>query len=390
MEDLPGLDFDPFLRESVRTAPVRRIRLPYGEGECWLVTRHEDVRFVTSDPRFTRDIVGRPTPRMTKHLIPLDRAVSFVDPPDHARVRSVVTPAFGRNAVEALRPRARQILDGLVDGLLEAGPPADLVRHVTSPFPMAVLGELVGIPEEDRPLVQQWAQTLLTRARDDAAAERAGQVKETARGYFLRLAARRCREPRRDLMTHLAAAVGEGRIDEEEMLALATLIALNGWHAVRNNTANMMYALLTHDGLVQRLRAQPQITPRAVEELLRWIPHKHGVGQPRIATQDVEVGGVLIREGEVVQVSYTAANWDDRCYPHPERIDFDRQGPAHLAFGHGPHHCVAPLLARMEAELLLTTLVTRLPELTLAVPAGQVPWQTDVLIRGPVELPVTW
>ncbi|WP_369167215.1 cytochrome P450 [Streptomyces sp. R28] len=390
VEDLPGLDFDPFLRESVRTAPVRRIRLPYGEGGCWLVTRHEDVRFVTSDPRFTRDIVGRPTPRMTKHLIPLDRAVSFVDPPDHARVRSVVTSAFGRNALEALRPRARQILDGLVDGLLEAGPPADLVRHVTSPFPMAVLGELVGIPEEDRPLVQQWAQTLLTRARDDAAAERARQVKETARGYFLRLAARRRREPRRDLMTSLAAAVGEGRIDEEEMLALATLIALNGWHAVRNNTTNMVYALLTHDGLVQRLRAQPQITPRAVEELLRWIPHKHGVGQPRIATQDVEVGGVLIREGEVVQVSYTAANWDDRCYPHPERIDFDRQGPGHLAFGHGPHHCVAPLLARMEAELLLTTLVTRLPELTLAVPAGQVLWQTDVLIRGPVELPVTW
>ncbi len=137
------------------------------------MTRYDDVRFVTSDPRFSRDIVGRPTPRMTRHLIPLDRAVSFVDPPGHARVRSVVAPVFGSGAVERLRPRVRALVAELVDGMLAAGPPADVVRYVVSPLPLAVVGELLGVPPEDRTQVRDWAVTLLTRASDDAAAERA-------------------------------------------------------------------------------------------------------------------------------------------------------------------------------------------------------------------------
>ncbi|MFI9202779.1 cytochrome P450 [Streptomyces sp. NPDC053048] len=388
--DVPALDFDPFLRKSLQDAPVSRIRLPHGEGDCWLVTRYADVRFVTSDPRFSRDIVGLPIPKMTKHFIPLDRAVSFVDPPDHARVRAVVAPAFTQRNMERLRPQAQAILDRLVDGLLESGPPADLIRHITSPFPLDVVSEVLGIPAADRSRVRDWAQTLLTRASDQAGAERARQVKEAARGYFRDLAAQRRAEPRSDLMSAMVAAVGEGRIDDEELLALATLMGLNGWHAVRNNTSNMMYALLTRTRLMDRLRSEPQLVPQAVDELLRWIPHKHGVGQPRIATEDVEVGGVLIRQGEFVYVSYVTANWDERVYPDPDRIDFDRKGPPHVAFGYGPHFCVGPLLARMESEVLLSTLVRRLPAMRLAIPQDQVRWQTDVLIRGPVDLPVTW
>jgi biflaviolin synthase len=388
--DLPALDFDPFLMRSLTDAPVSRIRLPHGEGDCWLVTRYEDVKFVTSDPRFSRDIVGRPIPKMTKHFIPLDRAVSFVDPPDHARVRGVVATAFSRPAVERMRPRAQEIVDGLVDLLVAAGRESDLVRYVTSPLPLAVVGELIGVPADDRTRMRDWAQTLLTRASDQAAAERAGQVKDAARSYFRALAAQRRTEPQDDLMTVMVEAVDEGRIDEEELLALTTLMGLNGWHAVRNNTSNMAYALLTRPRLMDRLRSEPEMMSRAVEELLRWIPHKHGLGQPRIATADVEIGGVPIREGEFVYVSYVTANWDERVFPDPGRIDFDRQGPPHLAFGNGPHHCVSPLLARMESEVLLSTLVNRLPELRLAIPAEQVRWQTDVLIRGPIALPVTW
>lgn len=388
--DLPELDFDPFLRESLRDAPVSRIRLPHGEGDCWLVTRYADVRFVTSDARFSRDIVGLPIPKMTKHFVPLDRAVSFVDPPDHARVRAVVAPAFTKRSIDRLRPRAQAVLDRLVDGLIEAGSPADLIHHVTSPFPLEVVGEVLGIPASDRRSVRDWAQVLLTRASDQAGAERAKEVKDAARDYFRELAARRRAEPRSDLMSVMVAAVDEGRIDEEELLALATLMGLNGWHSVRNNTSNMLYALLTRNGLMDRLRAEPGLVPRAVEELLRWIPHKHGVGQPRIATEDVKVGGVVIRRGEFVYVSYVAANWDEQVYPDPGRIDFDRQGPPHVAFGYGPHFCVGPLLARMESEVLLSTLVRRLPTIRLAIPQTRVRWQTEVLIRGPVDLPVTW
>ncbi|MFD3518467.1 cytochrome P450 [Streptomyces sp. NPDC058657] len=388
--DLPALDFDPFLRAALTDAPVSRIRLPHGEGDCWLVTRYEDVRFVTSDPRFSRDIVGLPLPKMTKHFIPLDRAVSFVDPPDHARVRAVVAPAFTQRAMDRLRPRIQAILDGLLDAAEAAGQPLDLVASVTSPFPLAVIGEVLGMPAADLPQVRDWAQTLLTRASDARAAERARAVKERAREYFRELAHLRRRAPREDLMSTMVAAVDAGRIDEEELLALATLMGLNGWHAVCNNTSNMVYALLTSAGLAGRLRAEPALMPRAVEELLRWIPHKHGVGQPRIATKDVRVGGVLVRAGEFVYVSYVAANRDERVYPVPDRIDLDREGPPHLAFGHGPHFCIGPLLARTESEILLTTLLTRWPGLGLAVPAEEVPWQTEVLIRGPEALPVRW
>ncbi|MFD7165398.1 cytochrome P450 [Streptomyces violascens] len=384
------MDFDPFLSESLRNAPVSRIRLPHGEGDCWLVTRYEDVRFVTSDPRFSRDITGRPIPKMTKHFIPMDRALSFVDPPGHARVRAVVAPAFTQRAMDRLRPRAQELLDRRVDRLMAAGPPADVVQHITSPFPLDVVSELIGVPPADRTRIRDWAQTLLTRASDEAAAARALEVRAAAGAYFRELAARRRAEPRDDLMSVMVAAVDNGQIDEEELLALTTLMELNGWHAVCNNTSNMVYALLTQDGLMDRLRSEPELVPQAVEELLRWIPHKHGVGQPRIATQDVEVGGVLIRDGEFVYVSYVAANWDELVYPDPERIDVERQGPPHLAFGHGPHYCVGPLLARMESEVLLSTLLNRLPDLRLALPPEQVRWQTNVLIRGPVDLPVTW
>ncbi|MEU7646220.1 cytochrome P450 [Streptomyces huasconensis] len=391
VSDLPALEFDPFLRQASQTAPVIRVRLPHGApGECWLATRHDTVRFVTSDPRFSRDIVGRPLPTMNRYLIPLDRAVSFVDPPDHTRVRSVVASAFNRSGMAALRPCAQAVLDRLVASMVEAGPPADLIQHVTSPFPMHVIGVVLGVPEADRPRLCTWASAILTRARDEAEVERARLVREEASAYFLELARERRRRPQDDLISDLGAAVDSGRIEEEELLALTTLMALNGWHAVRNHTSNMAYLLLTDDSLRSRLRSDPQAVPAAVEELLRWIPHKHGVGQARIATEDVEVGGVLVRRGEAVYVSYVAANWDDRCYPEPHRIDIDREGPPHLAFGYGPHHCVAPLLARMEAELLLTTLLTRLPDLRLAVTPENVPWQKDVLIRGPVTLPVTW
>ncbi|MFC0596847.1 cytochrome P450 [Streptomyces palmae] len=390
-DDLPALDFDPFFGELLRGERVARIRMPHGEGEAWLVTRYEDVRFVTSDPRFSRaGIVGRPIPKMTGHIVPLDRAISFADPPEQARARGVVAGWFTQRAVDRLRPHAQQILDRLLDAMAEDGAPADFIQYVTSPFPLEVISELLGVPEKDRARARDWAQTMLTRVRDEAAAERVRQTKEASTAYFRAQIERRRAEPREDLLSVMATAEGEGRLDEAETLALTSLIQFNGWHAVRNNISNMIYVLLTRPELAARLRAEPDVVGRAVEELLRFIPHKHGLGQPRIATEDVEVGGVLIRAGDCVYNSYVAANWDERVYPDPDRVDVDREGPPHLAFGFGPHVCVGPLLARMEAEVLLSTVVTRLPELELAVPAEQVKWQTDVLIRGPETLPVRW
>ncbi|MEU2517126.1 cytochrome P450 [Streptomyces syringium] len=383
VHDLPGLGFDPFLWESLSDAPVSRIRLPHGKGDCWLVTRYQDVKFVTSDPRFSRNVLGRSVPKMTKHFIPLDRAVSFVDPPDHARVRSVVSSSFTQRSVDRLRLRAGLLMEGLCVDLEAAGAPADLVHHVVSPFALTMISEVIGVPAADQPRVRDWAQTVLTRASDEAQAVQAEEAKQAARDYFRQLAAQRRTEPQQDVMTTMVAAVSAGRIDEEELLALATLMGLNGWHAVCNNITNMMYALLTQRHLMERLRRHPRLIVPAVDELLRWIPHKHGVGQPRIATEDVEVGGVLIREGELVYVSYVAANWDERVYPDPGRIDFERKDPPHMAFGHGPHACVGPLLARMEAQVLLSSLIGRFPTMHLAVAPDEMNWQTERSHPGP-------
>lgn len=230
----------------------------------------------------------------------------------------------------------------------------------------ALRRRLLGVPAAERPRLRTWADAVLTRARDEAEVERARQAKVDARAFFLELARQRRLQPQDDLISGLQAAVDSGKIEEGELLALVTLMALNGWHAVRNHTSNMVYCVLTDDSLMSRFRSDPDAVPAAVEELLRYIPHKHGVGQARIATEDLEVEGVFIRRGESVYVSYVAANWDEQHYLAPHRIDIDRQGPAPPGLRPRPHHCPAPLLARMEAELLPTTLLTRLPNLRLA------------------------
>ncbi|MBB5158221.1 cytochrome P450 [Saccharopolyspora phatthalungensis] len=383
--------FDPFLAEFLQDAPVARIRMRFGEGEAWLVTRYEDVKFVTSDPRFSRAaIAGRPFPRMTKHVIPLDRALSYSDPPEHARIRRVAAKMFAQRRVEQFRVRAEQVMAERVAALVAAGRPADLVEHVVAPFPMTMIGEVVGIPVADRPWLTWCAETLFSMAHDQAEVDRNGRVKAELYEYFHQLVAQRRAGPRDDLVTVLADARDRGEINDEELGALVVLVSLNGWHAVRYNSSNMVYVLLTEPGLKDRLVVEPGLIPHAVEELLRFIPHKRGVGQPRVATEDVVIRGVRIRAGDVVHISYVTANWDAEIFPNPERVDLDRADIPHLAFGHGPHYCVGPLLARMEARVLLATLLDRLPRLRLAVSPEEVRWRQDVMIRGPVDLPVTW
>jgi Cytochrome P450 len=152
----------------------------------------------------------------------------------------------------------------------------------------------------------------------------------------------------------------------------------------------MFYLLLTRPALADRLRSDPRIRPQAIDELLRYIPHRNMVGLSRIAREDVEIRGVLIRAGDPIYVSYLAANRDPEVFPDPEHIDFGRSPNPHVAFGFGPHYCPGGMLARLESELLVEALVDRLPGLRLAVPPSQVPFRKGALIRGPEALPVTW
>ncbi|MFC5144684.1 cytochrome P450 [Streptomyces aureoversilis] len=388
VDDLPALDFDPFMARLLLHEPIARIRLPYGEGHAWLVTRYEDVKLVTSDARFSRRaLIGRSVTRLSPHTIPQDEAVGFTDPPRHAQLRKAVARAFSARSMERIRPLVERTAHELLEGMERHGSPADLMEHFNAPLPLTVISEVMGVPSSDRPLMAHWTGVLLTAARTREESEAA---KAEIRAYFVALLRRRRAEPREDLAGDLAAAVTSAELSEAEAVALAVLIQISATHAVRNNSANMVYALLTEPGLADRLRAAPAVLPQAVEELLRWIPHRRGVGIARIATQDVEVGGTLIAKGEVVYASYLTANRDPSVFERPDELDVDRPRVPHLSFGHGPHFCLASMLARLESEVMLTGLLARFPHLRLAVPAKEIAWQPAALIRGPETLPVAW
>ncbi|MEV7795479.1 cytochrome P450 [Streptomyces sp. NPDC087512] len=385
--DLPGSDFDPVLAGLMREGPVTRISLPNGEGWAWLVTRHDDVRTVTGDPRFGREaVVDRQVTRFARHFVPARGAVGFLDPPEHTRLRRAVAAAFTARGVERVRERSRALLHGLVDALLEAGPPADLVEAVLRPFPIAVTCELMGVPAADRPCMHTWTRLVLSPAHGAEAGERA---KHEMTAYFAGLVGRRADSVAEDVTSLLGAAVGRGEITRDEAVGLAVLLQLGG-DAVTDNSGQMFHLLLSRPELAERLRAEPEIRPRAVDEMLRWIPHRNAVGLARIALEDVELGGVRIRAGDAVYVSYLAANRDPEVFPDPDTVDFSRGPGAHVSFGFGPHSCPGALLARMEAELLVGTLVDRVPGLRAAVPPEDVPFKKGTLIRGPEALPVTW
>jgi biflaviolin synthase len=385
--DLSGADFDPVLRELMDEGPVTRVKLPNGEGWAWLVTRYDDVRTVTNDPRFSREaVMDRQVTRLAPHFIPARGAVGFLDPPDHTRLRRSVAAAFTARGVERVRERSRRMLAELIDEMLQDGPPADLTEAVLSPFPIAVICELMGVPAADRQGMHTWTQLILSSSHGAEVSEKA---KKEMGAYFSDLIGLREGSTGEDVASLLGAAVGRGEVTLDEAVGLAVLLQIGG-EAVTNNSGQMFYVLLTRPELAERLRDEPEIRPQAIDELLRWIPHRNAVGLSRIAMEDVEIQGVRIREGDAIYVSYLAANRDADVFPDPETIDFGRSPNPHVSFGFGPHYCPGGMLARLESELLVDALLDGVPNLRLAVPAEEVPFRKGALIRGPEALPVTW
>ncbi|MEV6330605.1 cytochrome P450 [Streptomyces sp. NPDC051909] len=385
---LPATEFDPVPHRLLHEEPVARIRLPHGEGHAWLVTRYEDVKLISADPRLSRALtVGLPLPSTTPHTLAPAGGVGRADPPEHTRLRRLIAPTFGRRRIAALREHTERRAATFLLDLVETGPPTDIAESFVGPLSAAVVAELLGVPAADLDRVQAWRAGLLSH---DTTADAGDAVKKEIAGYFADLARHRAARPADDLISELSAARAAGDVSTAELVALAVMLTLNGLDAVRNIVSTMVYVLLTHPDQTAKLRAEPGRLPRAVDELLRYIPQRNGVGMPRIATADIEVGGVTVRAGEAVHVFYPAANRDPAVFTDPDRLDLARDGAPHLAFGHGAHYCAGAQLARMEAEVMLGMLLSRLPGLALAVPPERIAWRTGTVNRGPETLPVTW
>ncbi|MEU2717136.1 cytochrome P450 [Streptomyces sp. NPDC007205] len=384
--DLDGTEFDPVLADLMREGPLTRIRLPFGEGWAWLATRYDDVKLISNDPRFSRtEVTRRQVTRLAPNFAPRPGSLAWADQPDHNRLRKPVADAFTVRAMKRLRPRAQAILDELVAGVVRDGPPADLVDRVLEPFPITVVSEVMGVPPADREQVHTWTREIISTT----GAEAADQAKTGLYGWITSVVRARAHSADEDVYSMLGRAVAGGEISEEEAVGLAGPLQIGG-EAVTHNCGQMLYLLLTRPELMERMLARPDARGPVLDELFRYIPHRSTVGLARIAREDVEIAGHRIAAGEPVYVSYLAANRDPDVFPDPDRIDPDREPNPHVAFGNGPHFCTGAVLARLQTELLVDTLLDRLPGLRLAVPAEQVRWRHKTMIRGPRTLPVTW
>ncbi|MFF3734350.1 cytochrome P450 [Streptomyces sp. NPDC002476] len=381
------LEVDPRLAELSGEQPVLRVSLPFG-GDAWLVTRHADVKTVLADSRFSRAAaVGDHVPRTVSAGLPSTSMLSM-DPPEHSRLRRRVANAFTVRRVEALRPYVRRIVNGLLDNMIAAGPPADLTKALTWPLPITVICELLGVPVADRDRFNVWVDGLLMLSDP----EQSAQAREHLNDYLAGLVALRRTDPTSDLLGELVTAQAEEEdpLREEELVSLGVSLLSAGQEATANQIGNFVYTLLTNPDLWRELVADPGLIPDAVEELSRIVPISATAGFTRIATEDVELGGQTVRAGDAVVAELGMANRDPEVFDRPGEIDFHRGSVPHVTFGHGVHHCLGAQLARMELRTVLEALVSRLPGLRLAVPADEVPWRTERLIRGAETLPVGW
>lgn len=364
--------------------PVQRT--PTGNGRTtWVVTGWAEARLALADARLSKDTARYFTDRPSnRNLAPaVSRTMLATDPPHHGRLRKLAMTAFTPAAVARLAPRIRELAQELADALATRQS-ADLMEEFAVPLPIAVISELLGVPEADRAAVRHWSNDLFAAADPDTV----DRASHALSAYMTRLIAARRTTPGDDVLSGLIAARDEvDRLSEPELVSLAVLLVVAGHETTTHLIGNGMLALLRDEALHTHLRTHPDLLPAAVEEFLRHDAPLT-LATFRYATEPLELGGARIAAGDVVQVSPGAANRDPAQFAAPDDVRLDRPG-GHLSFGHGPHHCLGAPLARVEARIAFEVLLMRFPNIRLAVADGDAPeWRRTRLMRGLARLPV--
>jgi len=389
---------DPFaLFAKVRElGPVHAVTLADGH-DAWLVVGYDEARVALNDQRLSKDMLsaladgggvvaeGLPGPAFARHML-------SVDPPDHTRMRRLVSAAFTPRRVEELRPRVQGIIDDLLDDIAAGGPDArvDLVRAFAFPLPFTVICELLGVPESDRARLGAGLTALLVPTSTPEEYADAKAASDVVVAMLEALVDAKQKSPGNDLVSGLISARdGDEHLTTQELLSTIFQLIVAGHDTTASLIGNGVVALLRNPEQLDDLRADPARLSAAIEELLRYdapVPHSTF----RYAIAPIQMGDVTIPTGSQVIICLAAANRDHDQYADPDTLDLDRDQARHLAFGHGIHHCLGAPLARMEAQLAFGSLLRRFPDLRLAVPSEELHWGhgDGLVLRGLSELPI--
>jgi cytochrome P450 len=399
-DDLPAAPRFPFRRADPRqppaeyararsTQPVYPVSLWDGR-RAWLLTRYDDVRAVVADPRFSGEFANPGFPAVTAARVVVDRnerAFVGMDNPRHDHYRRMFTSEFSAKRMMALRPKIAAIANRLIDDLVARPQPADLVASIAVPFPSLVMCDLVGSPYEDHTFIMQCAAARhgLTQTPEDA--ER--KARELA-AYFRALIERKDRSPGDDFTSRIVVEhVRTGNLSREDFAEIGAMILRAGHDTTTNMIGFGTLLLLDNPEQAAIMRDDAEAVPGAVEELLRYVSPVQFAPR-RVALEDVEMDGVVIRKGEGVFALNPAANRDPTVFEDPDRLDLRRDASHHLAFGFGIHQCLGQMLARVELQVVLPLLLQRLPSLRVAAKEGEIRFKDDMQIYGVHNLPVAW
>ncbi|MFB4263827.1 cytochrome P450 [Nonomuraea sp. GTA35] len=394
-EMLPGYDglvADPYpAYADLRACGAPRLVTMRSGLYGWLVTRYDDARAALADPRLSKDPRHAPADwqeagrgRPLEDRSGLGTHLLTTDPPEHTRLRRVVSGFFTPRRLARLRPGIESAAHALAAGL---SPGADLVGDFASPLQSGVICDVLGVPAADRTDFQRWTAAVVSSEPGEPDARPAAL--RALGAYVGDLVEAKRRAPGDDVISAMIAAAEDGdRLSGDELLSMIFLLLVAGYETTVGLVGLGAYTLLRHPGALELLRARPELIEPAVEELLR---HDSPVELAtwRFTLEPVEIGGVVLPAGQPLLVALAAANRDPLRFSDPDLPDLTRQDNAHLSFGHGPHYCLGALLARLVGRAALAEVV-RLPGLALAVPVERLRWRASLTVRGPRELPVTF
>jgi cytochrome P450 len=388
----PGANPYPAFAELRQKCPVRQINHPPG-AEAYVVADYDTVsklfgdprisKSVNSGPKWFRDVLNESSPILIKNML-------TADPPEHTRLRKLVSRAFVPRRMELLRPRIQEITDELIDAFPETGE-VDLFNDFALALPMKVICEFLGVPVEDRPALHEWG-LILSGApyADEESNARLKWASEKTEAYLLDLLAQRRENIGEDLVSSLIRATDEDVFTNDELVSTLILLIIAGHKTTANLIGNGTQALLQHPDQFELLKNDPSLVDNAIEEFLRYEGPVYR-GTLRLAAQDMEINGVPIPKESFVHLLLNSANRDPEVFEEPDRLDITRQGIRHFAFGHGAHFCPGAPLSRVEGQVAFTTLLRRLPGLALAVEPEELEWVFDnSASRGLAKLPVTY